>query len=137
MNKAIEKLITFDVKKLSLGQLADRCYEINSRRREISKDVQALEEAEKSIKKHFIDTLDVQDTTGVSGRKGKVTILVDRVPTVQDWDSLYKYIQKSKRYDFLQRRVNAAAVKEMWEDNKAVPGVGVFNAKKVSLTKVG
>jgi hypothetical protein len=55
---------------------------------------------------------------------------------VEDWPKLYAHIKKTGEFELMQRRLGETAVKERWDADKQVPGVGRFTAKKVSCTRV-
>lgn len=120
----------------TLGACVDRLYELRDKRLKQSKVVEALEKEEKALKEHLIQNISKADSSGVSGKKAKVTIQTKAQPSVKDWDAFYKYIARTKSFELLQRRVNAAAVTERWENGKTLPGVDKFNVVSVSLTKL-
>jgi hypothetical protein len=55
---------------------------------------------------------------------------------VADWVKFYAYVRRNAAFELLQRRLNESAIKERLDDKKPVPGVTIFNAKKVSCTKL-
>ncbi len=61
----------------------------------------------------------------------------EEVPQVMDWDSLEKFILRSKRLDIFQRRLSPVVWRSLIEerDGTAVPGVGVFKKRKLSVRK--
>lgn len=120
----------------TLGACADALYNTRQDRLVEQKDVAEKEAYEKAIKAHLIAVLPKSDAKGVSGKVARVTITSKTIPIVEDWDKLYAYIRKTKRFDLLQRRLNEAAIDELWEDGKEVPGVGQFVAVGVSVNKV-
>lgn len=120
----------------TLGACADTLYATREQRLTEQKDVAALGDYEKAIKEHLIAVLPKSDARGVSGKVAKATIVTKTIPIVEDWDAFYKYVKKTGQFELLQRRLNDAAVQERWEAGKKIPGVGVFNAVSVSVTKV-
>jgi hypothetical protein len=120
----------------TLGACADLLYTTRQTRLTEGKTLKEYEETEKVLKDHLIATLPKSDANGVSGRVARVTIVSKAVPVVEDWDAFYAFVRKAKRFDLLQRRLNDEAVKEMWDNNKTIPGVGVFNAVGVSVNKI-
>lgn len=57
------------------------------------------------------------------------------VPQVQDWDVFHKYIARKKWFHLLERRPSAAACREVFEMNGAIPGVIPFVKVKLSFRK--
>jgi hypothetical protein len=53
------------------------------------------------------------------------------VPTVEDWDAVYKHLLDTKQFELIQRRMSAVAFRELLQMGRSVPGV-----KATELTKV-
>lgn len=120
----------------TLGRAADKLYEIKQERLALQKEVDALKADEHTLREHIINTLPKSQASGVAGKLCQVSIVKKGVPTVRDWDKLYKHIKKTGDFDLLQRRLSPPAVKERWEDQKKVPGVEQFQAVDVSINKL-
>jgi len=119
-----------------LGACADLLYRVREERLNMQRDVKEYEDFEKELKRHLIDNLPKSDATGAAGKVARVQIEVEAQPVVEDWDKFYTHIKKKGEFDLLNRAVNRAAVRERWDAGKPIPGVGKFNATKVSVTKV-
>lgn len=119
----------------TLGAAADELYAVRQARLKLVKEVEAKQRHETFLSEYLIEQLPVSEAEGVTGKVAKATVLRSEVPQVEDWDRFYKYILKSKDFSLLQRRVGVEAVRERWANDKAVPGVTVFHAKKISVTK--
>lgn len=118
------------------GARADILYKLREARLKLQRQCEQFEKAEAQLRDYFIDTLPASEASGISGAKARVQIETKNVPQVEDWPKFYGYVAKTKSFELLQRRLNESAVKERWEDKKAIPGVGTFIAKKVSCTKI-
>ncbi len=119
----------------TLAKCADLLYQLREERTIIQRKADEIEVYEKVLKSHLIDNLDKEDSTGVTGRVAHVKVLSEEVPTVKDWDKFYAFIKKGNSFHLLNRAVNKASVKELWDSGKDVPGVDKFNVIKVSITK--
>lgn len=115
---------------------ADLLYTTREARLKMQKDVDKLQETETALKEYFIQSLPKNDATGIAGKIASVNISTSPVPQVEDWDKFYAFVKKTGAFQFLQRRVSETAVKDFWDNKKQVPGVGRFNAVKVSCTKI-
>jgi len=120
----------------AMGACADLLYDLRNRRLAKKKEADELEEQEKALKEHIINTLPKSEATGAAGKIARVSVVTKTVPRAEDWDKVYAFVKKEGRFDLLQRRLNDGAVAEMWEAGKRVPGVGTFEAVTVSLNKV-
>lgn len=133
-------LAGFDPAALPPGAAADLLYQLrglSSQLGQLRKPVdEALDPAVKALEEHFVETLSVAEATGVQGAAARVQVTTSAVPTVEDWDKLYAHIARTKSWELLNRAVNREAVRERWDAHKQVPGVGVFNVKRVSCTKL-
>ena len=119
----------------SFGKVADLLYTTRQERLRLAKVVEMLEQQEKELKNHVINNLSKGDS-GAAGRIARVQVIVEPQPTVEDWDEFYKHIKKKGEFDLLNRAPNRKAIAERWNNGKEVPGVGKFDAVKVSVTKV-
>lgn len=113
----------------------DLLYTTRAARYVVQNQIKKMEALEGAIEQYFIEKLD-KDSSGLSGKVARVQIETKTIPVVEDWPALYKHIKKTGEFELLQRRLGEGAIKERWEAKKRVPGVGRFNAKKVSCTKL-
>ena len=72
---------------------------------------------------------------GAIGSLAKVKIIKTQLPTVKDWNKVYKFIHRTKSFDLLQKRMSSVAWRARFEDKKLVPGTECFTKKTLSLTK--
>lgn len=120
----------------TLGACADRFYELKQKRLVVQKEVAKIEEEEKALKAHIIDNLPKSEASGVAGKLCRVSAVVKEIPQLKDDEAFFKYVKKTGRFDLMQRRLSDAAIKELWEDGKEVPGVEKFNAVTLSVNKI-
>lgn len=120
----------------TIGACADRIYELRASRLEAKKKVDAIEAEEKALKEHIINTLPKSETSGVAGKIARVAVVRKSIPEVQNWDEFWKGFNKARDKDLFTRSLNTAAIQARWDAGKKVPGVGVFNAVSLSITKV-
>ena len=118
-----------------LGACIDKLYELRESRLEAQRAVDEMSSKETELHKHIIDTFSKADLDGASGKLATCSINKTIVPSVVDWDVLYKFIHKTKSFDLLERRVSRAAYKERLDAEEVVPGVESFGVVKLSLRK--
>lgn len=72
-----------------------------------------------------------------SGKPATITLDKTDIPTVVDWDSVYRHILDTQSFDLIYKRINLTAVRERWEASEEVPGVNHFEKyeAKVSVPK--
>ena len=122
----------------SMGACADLLYDLRQKRLDLDKLAAAAKAEEQTLIDHIIENLD-KHSTGATGKHHSVRVVTKQKPIVGDWEAFYAFVHKTKGYDMLQRRLSEGAVNERLQDpklRKGVPGVELFNAVSVSLTKV-
>lgn len=119
----------------SLAACADLIHEVHTRRAEAQRVADAIEEEEKALRAHIIKMMP-KDSTGISGKLARVTLVQNTVVRVDDWPTLYRFIGETGSYDLLQRRVSDKAVKDRWELQKVVPGVSPFSVTNLSINQL-
>jgi len=122
--------------KTKLGALADELHDVREVRLALGKIADAVKAHEDAITSHIIDTVDADVSGGVVGKRYKALVRRESIPVVEDWDKFYGFVKKTNGFDLLNKALNRAAFKERQEHGVAVAGVGSFEAKKLSVTKV-
>jgi hypothetical protein len=120
----------------TLAECADALYKTRAKRLAFAKQLEAFKALEGALREHLIAQLPKGKASGISGKVARATIEVVPIPVISDFDEFMKHVSKTKGYDLVQRRINEAAVKLRWENNKTVPGIGRFMDKRVSLEKL-
>lgn len=133
----------------TLGAVADKLFTTRNARLALAKEVDALQAEETALKNHLIATLPKSDANGVAGKLCRVAVNKKDVARVEDWPGFYAglvadYTSHMRKKDglqdgafaLLQRSLGKAAVKEAWENGKAVKGVGKFTVIDVSINKL-
>jgi len=120
----------------TLGECADRLGRIRDELKpRLESELAALETERKAIEARLILELPASKADGIAGKVCRVTVVPKRVPQINDWSKLTKFIKRTGAFELLQHRLSNAAVEELWEAKKPVPGVEGFTVKKISLTK--
>lgn len=123
----------------TLAACADLYWETRNKRLAIDKQVAELQKQETYIKEHLIKNIPKSDATGVAGKLCRVTVMPKDIPQVKDWDKFWEYIARNRSkgaFALLNKAPNAAAIKEIWESGKDVPGVEKFSTSTLSVNKV-
>lgn len=124
----------------TLAQCADRLFDVKAERLAESKKLEPLKQEETALKTHIIDNLPKSLASGIAGKKARVTVTKNTVPSVKDWEAFYKWIKKTGNFHVLGKSINAEAIEEIWAASKkgvkAVPGVEAFTVVGLSLNKI-
>lgn len=119
----------------SIGQCADLHQEVKEMRLAMQKKVDAVKVRESEIKRHIIDNLPKGDK-GAIGELYRVQVVTKPAATVEDREKFNQFILENARLDLVSRAVSQRAVKEMWENDQEVPGVGRVQSVDLSFRKV-
>jgi len=125
----------------TLAACADRLYKAQAERYELQTQAKALEAEEAALREHLIQNLPKSQATGIAGKLARVYVESKTVVKVTDWDALQDYILKNAKknpgvWALLQRRPGEAAVKELWEAGKSVPGTEPLSVPVVRMNKL-
>lgn len=125
----------------TLAAAADDLFKIREQRLAKQKEVDALQAQETALSEHLIANLPKSEATGVAGKTCRVAIVSKTIVSINNWDAYYGYIAKESKknpgvWSLLQKRVGEAAVKEMWEAGKVVPGAERMLVPKLSINKL-
>ena len=119
----------------TFGACADKLYALQEERAKLNRQAEAVEAHEKAIKAYLIEKLP-KDDTGAAGHVARVEKYVKVVPRADDWDKIYDHIRKTGNFALLQKRLGETAIKEIWDENKNVPGIVSFQLYAISVKKV-
>lgn len=125
----------------SIAACADALYTTRQARLDLKKQVDILEAQEALLREHIIANLPKSQATGIAGKIARATIVMKDVVQVEDWDKVYAYIAKNQArnpgvWALMQRRIGEAAVKEVWNAGKTIPGTAKLEIPTVSLNKL-
>jgi hypothetical protein len=73
----------------------------------------------------------------ITGHEATVSVSINTVASVKDWDKFYKYIRKNDAFHLLERRPASKAWREEVEirRGKVVPGTEGFEKRTLNLRK--
>lgn len=101
--------------------------------RDVNKDIGLLEDA---IYLRFNKEGALE---GARGKLCQASISRSIIPIAEDWQTIFQFIKKGRgleRFSLLQKRLGVTAVREFQDEGIKIPGVGSFEKKSLSLTKV-
>lgn len=116
-------------KPLTIGDLIDQLTLVKKERSELTKLDKPLKEREDELCEALIELLDAAGTDGSRGATASVTISESVVPNVKDWPTFYEFIKSNDYFHLLNRAVNAASCRELFERDGAIPGVEPFTKR--------
>lgn len=124
------------MKKPTLGDLVDQLSTLRTARLALEETVKTMKKDESRIEDEFLQLADDQKTTVAAGQLAKASITDSVVPQVNDWDALYRFIQRKKYWHLLERRCASASYRELLEQGVKVPGTVPFTRRKLNLRAI-
>lgn len=118
-----------------IGPAVDDLYLLRQERLRYHRIVENIASCEAKAKKDLIAKYGRAEVDGAAGKLSTSTAERVDVPKLEDPDKFYAHVRKTGEFDLLERRLNREAVRQRWEAEKAVPGVGVFHDIHVSVHK--
>ncbi len=119
--------------KINLGDLIEQAHQLREVIRADERKINALKEDFKELSSQIIVQMDEQGAKRIGGLSANVSISETDVPTVKDWDLVYEYIKTNDSFYLLQKRMSAAAFRELLNLGHEVPGVEIFKDRKLNL----
>jgi len=120
-------------KRITVGSLIDSLQDLRAQKRALAEKEKELNEKYKALELSLIEAMDNEGVTKSTGKAATASISMTRQFTTDDWDKFMAYVAKLKRFDLVQRRVSAPAVRELWELKGAVPGLTPYDKREISL----
>ena len=121
---------------IKLGNSVDQLYLLREEIKRHNHEIEGLRSKAHQIEQDLLKSFVQADLLGATGKLGRLTIKLVMEPTIEDFVLVFRYASRTKNYGLLQRRLNAQAVRELWDVGKEIPGVGTFNRTKISVLKL-
>ena len=124
------------IKPASLGARIDKLFDLREKKRVLDAQITEIELVAKEIELELIAAMDSEETNKAGGRKASASITSSQVGNVEDWDALNAYIRRHKAHHLVQKRLSDPAVREIFALKGKLPGVVLFNKRKLNLAKI-
>ena len=118
-------------KEIKLNDLMDNLADVRDKMRSLQEQEKVLRIRRNDLESAIIGKMDEQGIDQIANNLCTISKKLEIVPTVEDWDILYKHILRTKQFELLQKRMSATAYRELLQMNTPVPGV-----KATELTKI-
>lgn len=143
MSEVAERPSTKSAKPtLTLGQAADKIFDLREKKRKIEAELKKVEAAIFELTETIFGLLDEQDTRKAEGKKASISVNCAINPFTTKWDDTAKFIIKGKRGDkyayahLLYKRIAAPAYRELRSLGMVIPGQEDFINRTLSITKL-
>ncbi len=122
---------------IKVGAAVDLLFKVRSERKRIQAQAEAMKAQEELIEEKIFGMFKKQDLDGARGKAAQASVSTSDVPVLEHWELFEPYVIKNKALHLFQRRLSVEACRELWQDKKGIPGVGVFTKVRLHLTKAG
>ncbi|MGA0610025.1 hypothetical protein [Caldimonas sp. KR1-144] len=118
----------------TIGDLIDKLTEVKRERAALSKQDKVLKAQEDELDEALMDLLDASGTRGAAGQTASVSIQESVVPTLKNFELFAEFLYENRYLHLLNRALNAAACREVFEKFGSIPGVEPFNKRSLRYT---
>ncbi len=121
---------------LKVGDLIEQAHQLREHIRAEEKELNLRKDELKQLSLDIMHKMDEVGVDRLGGRTANVSIAEQEVPTVKDWDAVYDYIKSQDAFYLLQKRMSAAAFRELLAMGQTIPGVEIYKDRKLNLRAV-
>lgn len=118
-----------------LGDMIAELDELRDRKRAAQRDLDEITEEFKDLENDILGRLDALGIEMTRTGRASVSVSVQEVPTVTDWDAVQDYIRENDALYLFQRRLGAGACQELWNSGVEIPGVEKHEKRGLNLRK--
>lgn len=118
------------------GAIIDAYFTLREARRELEAKSKELKDQMDAIEATLLERFDKEEMTLGRGKLASASVTYQTQPNITDWEAFTEYLLKNEAVYLLQRRVAAAAYRELLEAGEEVPGVVPFTQRSISLRKL-
>jgi hypothetical protein len=121
--------------ELTLAELSDALSDDRDAIRTIDEKLKTLKSAYREKEQKILERMKEEGALRVTGQKATISVSVNTVANVKDWDKFYRYIKKNDAFHLLERRPASKAWREEVENRrgKVVPGTEGFEKRTLNL----
>ncbi len=117
----------------NLNALTKRLMEIREERRELKTRDKELSEEFDALSGEVLAIMEEMGVEATRSEHASVSISIQQMPQVKDWDAFYRYVGKNNAFYLLQKRVSSKAWAEQLELEGDIPGTEPFEKRSINL----
>jgi len=121
---------------LTLTALIEQLVEVKQKRSDIANQDTELSRQAAALESDIMHLMSEVGTTKAATESGhSVTMSKKLIPVINDWDTFYDYVQQTKSFDLLHKRLSTTAFKDRQENGEQIPGSTITELWGINLTK--
>ena len=122
---------------MTLEDLIDEMHTTRERIRDIKRTLDPLEERMKELEEQVMHAMNEAGLKKAGSTRANVSLSTEEVPTVMDpdanWPEIFHYLVENDYLEILQKRLNAAAWRELKAQGIEIPHIQPYERVKLSL----
>lgn len=118
------------------GRATDELYELREKKRDLERQVKAVEEQMEELETELIGSLDEQESTMSRGKTASASITESIIPIIEDIEAFHQYMLENEALHLLQNRPAVGAFRELLDAGETIPGLSPMTKRKISLRKL-
>jgi hypothetical protein len=121
---------------MNLSELINQLVDVKRQRTDIATQDSELSVKAAQLESDIMHAMSEAGTTKAASEAGhSVSMSKKAVPTINDWDAFYTYVQQTKSFDLLHKRLSITAFKDRLEQGEQVPGSSMTELWGINLTQ--
>jgi len=121
---------------MNLTELIEQLVEIRRKRTDIASQDSELSKQASQLEADIMHLMSEVGTTKAATETGHSVIMAKKsVPVITDWDAFYSYVQQTKSFDLLHKRLSTTAFKDRAENGEQIPGSSITELWGITLTQ--
>jgi len=118
---------------LTIGNMIDGVHALREEKRALEAQIKAIEGKYTAMEAQIMERFTEQGIDASRGTVASCSISTSVVGESTDWDAFTAFVKKKNYFHLIQRRMSDPALRELWEQNVAIPGVEKFIRKKLNV----
>jgi hypothetical protein len=120
-----------------IGPTIDKLYDLRERKRALEASIKEIEEEYTDLEERLLEKLEAEGSDKGAGKTASVSVTRNVVGNVTDWEKFNAYVKKTGFFHLFQRRLSDAAVRELFEQGKKIPGCEPFTKRRLNVRVLG
>ena len=117
----------------SLGDIIDSIHALREQKRSLEAEVKKVEDLYHAAEEQLLARFDAEGVTQSRGHAASCSVSVSVSGNVTDWDAFNAFVKKKGYFHLYQKRLSDPALRELWEQNKPIPGVEPFPKRRLNV----
>lgn len=107
----------------TLGGIADKLHRMRAERLALEKRISDMRQKEQDLRIHALHQLNAGRIDSARGKLATISRVSHTVPTVKDWDAVYKFVRQHDALELFERRIHRQAWRDRVEEDGQIPGI--------------